>query len=149
MTIQEYLSLIEKKFHYLFSDFGFKLSYAKEFRSGNNSIGLESENFRIFFQQERGGFSIWIGTLNSSFDNENDGWISIYNLMVFLLNREIDWKILEKSPYQERVDNMFTITANEFAPLCKQVVEMFKSPENVAQWKPDYDQFIKNIVNRN
>lgn len=148
MSIQEFISMIEQKFPYLFDEHGFRVIYTKEFRSDHSSVGLESSQFRMLFQQERGGFGIFVGTLDAPFDDEMNGWVNIYSLMTYLLKREIDWSILDRSPYSEQADIMFSITAREFAPLCKQIAQMFASSDVVAQWKPVYDRYVNEEVKK-
>jgi hypothetical protein len=148
MLIQEFTSMIKKHFNYLFDDYGFQVTYTKEFCSDHSSVGLESSHFRMLFHQERGGFSILVGTLDAPFDSEMNGWVSIYNLMAYLLKREIDWSMLDNIPYSERVNIMLAVTAKEFAPLCRQTAQMFASSEVVAQWKPAYERYVNREENQ-
>jgi hypothetical protein len=146
MTVQEYLMVINEKFPYLFKDYGFKVIYTNEFRPDHNVIGIESELFRILFEQERGGFTIFVGMSDASFDDKKAGWVNLHSLMIYLLKREIDWSPLDKAPYSEQMDIMFSITAKEFAALYQQIAEMFRSHHVTAQWKPAYDQYLRERI---
>ncbi|WKZ35536.1 MAG: hypothetical protein QY332_18150 [Anaerolineales bacterium] len=146
MSIQEYLLKIKEKFPYLFDVYGFRIAYTKEFRFDHYSIGLESDMLRLLFEQERGGWGIFVGKLDASFDHKKNNWVNIYSLLPYLLKREVDWSTLSKYPYLEQVDVMLSLTARELAPLFSQIVEMFRSPDTIAQWKPAYDQYVKDKI---
>jgi hypothetical protein len=146
MTIEEYLMVINAKFPYLFKDHGFRVIYTKEFRPDHNVIGVGSASFRILFEQERGGFSVFVGTSDASFDEKKTDWVNLHSLIIYLLKREIDWSPLDKAPYPEQMDIMFSITAKELASLYKQVAEMFRSRHEMAQWKPAYDQYLRERI---
>lgn len=148
MTIQEYLVMIQKNFAYLFKERGFKVAFTKEIRVDHNTIGLESNDFRMLFEQERGSFSIFIGGHNAPFYDNDAEWVSLFNLLDFLLENKINWSVLEKYSYLEKTEIMFSMTAKEFMPLYSKAAQMFSSPNTIAQWTPSFNEYIREKVKK-
>jgi hypothetical protein len=145
-SIDEYSRLIQERFPYLFKEYGFRISYSKEYRLGYGwfRIGLESKKCRILFAREQGGGIMFLGAADAPFNNEDDTrWVPMLNLLAYLLNKQWDWRFLDGLPQDERVTTWLAFNAKELEPMCEQVIEMFRSTEVVAEWKPKYDEFIQ------
>ncbi len=148
MLIQDFLHVIEKCFDYLFKEQGFKIVYTKEYYPDRHDIGIESGFFRILFEQEKDRSSIFVGTLDSPFEDDNQDWVSIYNLMSFILNKDPDWSILDRHPYSEQIALIFSITSQQFKPLVSQIASMFNPSSKLDEWMPLFKAHVKEKVKK-
>ncbi len=148
MLLEESVMLIKKFFSFLFEKHNFHAVFVKEFRPDHYSIGLEANNCKILFYRELSGWNMFIGGSTAKFENEIGEWVLFENLMFYLIKKEIDRSYLAGKLYDERVIASLRDTAKEFEPLSKQIIEMFRSPQVVAQWRPEYDKLIHEETQR-
>ena len=94
MSIEDDLIKIQNKFSFLFNEYRFRIVFSKQFRIDHYSIGLESNICRILFYRELGGWNMFIGMLDATYDSEVGGWINTDILLTFIQKREIDWSAL-------------------------------------------------------
>lgn len=142
MTFEEYIKLIMKEYSYLFSRYKFKVVHREEYRPGYFSVGLESDVCRILFAGEQGGGVMYLGTLDAPFRYEDDPkWVLALNLLSYLLKKEWDWSFLKGKSSSEQIVAWESFMAKEFEPVSARILDMFRSPETVAQWRPTYDEY--------
>ena len=146
MTIKEYLILIKKTFPYLFKKYEFKVVYSEEYRPGYGwfKIGLESKTCRILFVREQGGGIMFLGPIDAPFNNEDDDrWVVALTLLAYLLKKKWDWRFLDKLHPKDSAFAWLSYNARELEPFCGQVLEMFRSSEIIAEWKPAYKKYLR------
>ncbi len=142
MTLEEYVKLIMKEYSYLFSRYRFKVVHKEEYRPGYFSIGLESDVCRILFAGEQGGGVMYLGTIDAPFRYEDHPkWVLVLNLLSYLLQKEWDWSFLKEKSPSERTAAWESFMAKEFEPVSAQILDMFRSPEVVAHWRPVYEEY--------
>ena len=145
MTIEEYVILIQKKFSYLFNDYGFDIVYKDEYRSGYGwfRIGLESKSTRILFEREQGGGTVFLGSTTSTFNHDtNLQWVNMASILTYLLKEEWDWSFADRFSYKERPSVVLSFYSEKLQPMCEQIFKMFESQESIAKWKPEYEKYL-------
>ncbi len=161
MQIEEYIQIAKEEFPYLFEEYGVKVVFKEEGEGrdwGRDAFGLESDMYkmRIFFSQRGGGNRIFFGPLSASFYVDDPypkefgipyEWVGLPNLLWYLNRQDIDWSELEqaikKDPRGKDWDRVsFRLQSRLLRPHCPRILEMFSSPEAIAAWKPQHDEFI-------
>lgn len=147
MTLEEYTTLIQKKFAYLFKDYGFQIVHKEKYRPGYDwfRVGLESKSIRVLFEREQGGGTVFLGSTTSSFSHESNlQWVNLSSILIYLLKEKWDWSFSEEIPYKERPSAILSFYAEKLQPMCEQVLKMFKSQEAIEKWKPDYEKYLND-----
>ena len=154
MSLDEFRSLIEKHFTFLFGPFGGRISHSRVRNASyeDYSVGIDAPGFRVIFQKEEGGFPVFVGPPDAPFDNQEDwlskgNWVNIHGLLRYLTGKKTDWTELETMPFEERVTKVYSVTAETLAPLCPRIAEMFSSPQALSLWKPGYDSYVRERLN--
>ncbi len=160
MLVEEYIQIAKDEFPYLFDEYGFKVvhTYQGEGRDrGRNAFGLESDMYkmRILFSRRGGGNIIYFGPMSASFYDDPSSytsgvpyyeWVDIARLLVYLNRQHIDWSELERAREKDRKEKSqmrlsFKLQSRLLKPHCPRILEMFSSPEAIAAWKPQHDEF--------
>ncbi len=153
MDIDAYIQLIKDLFPFLFSDYGFVISYKLAYRPDQDwyAVGLESAANRVLFVREQGGGSMAIGHCASPFGNNptiGGQWFQAMSLLGFLLQKEWDWSFLKDLPLKDLPRSSMAFSAKEMRPYFGKMLEMVRSPEAISKWKPEFDRYLEESVKK-
>lgn len=88
---------------------------------------------------------MFFGSLLAPFDNEDDQqWFITHNLLAYFAGKKIDSESIKNVPYKDRMSASLTLVGKELEPYCSQLIEKFRSPDDVEQWKPELIQYLRN-----
>ena len=146
MLIKEYIEIIQDEFPYLFTLYGFKVTYSEQVKPYECRVGVESETCRMLFVRERGEGVIFLGHLTVGFYNEdNDEWMSLVGMINYLTRKKIDWSLINEYRDEERIRPGMRLVSQKFEPLCAEMLEMFDTNEKISTWKPKYKQYKREM----
>jgi len=153
MKIEEYTTIIQHAFFYLFAEYGFQVMYRKVYGPAADwyRVGLESQTHpaRFLFERERGAGVIFLGPLSAPFDEVSDSqWILLMNLLGYILKKEWDWSFAEQSFETERPSIVLSFCADQLYPVYAQILDMVKSQDAIARWRPAYEQYLEQKIQR-
>jgi len=148
MLVEEYIQIIEEEFSYLFTRYGFSVTYSEQVKRYRYRAGIESKICKMLFVREQGAGLIYLGPLSAPFLNEySNQWIEIANLLMYLTHQRINWDMVNDYEGEARIRPIMKLIADKLEPFCNKVFEMFSSNEMIATWKPKYEQYIDQIFN--
>ncbi len=130
--------LVQDKFSYLFSEYGFKLLESKEVRTSRTYyIIAESTECRILFTYEA-NWGIFFGELGTAYTPSWSGWIAEYSIFKFLGSdlpisspQKNHTRIYQHSFKAERLG----VLAKAVKKDMKQIIALFKLPDVIAKLK--------------
>ncbi len=147
MLVEEYIQIAKEEFPYLFNEYGFKVvhTYQGEGRDrGRYAFGIESDLYkmRIFFSRQVASGIIYFGPSSALFFDQHFEWVDIANLLWYLNRQKIDWSEVLRYQEEDSIRPDFRLQSRLLKPHCPKIFEMFSSPEAIAAWKPQHDEFI-------
>ena len=130
------VDLIQRKFSYLFDEYGFQLVEAREFRPLiTYYVIVESNTCRILFVHEA-NWDILFGEPGRLYEGSLKGWVPVSSLFLFLLGelpprltQQTETHFVKDNYHAERLDAL----ADELRLILPRVIDTFKSPEVVLR----------------
>jgi hypothetical protein len=135
--------LIKKYFLYLFSEYGYRITYSREFPYDNIGVGLESNVNRILFCREGGGWNIHFGFPDAPFElwSSND-WFLVDNIIGLIDNRDIIYPSYRGLPINDTIEKRLSFESVLLQSHIGQIIKLFQPPSDINQLKTSYRQFL-------
>jgi len=149
MVLSDLVSLAQTLFPYLFERYGFKLVHSREgskTQYRRYEVGVQSSMRIAFLYEDPSVAAVVLGTKQDDFDKVGE-WVDARRLLDYIQKGPLRWK----PPHEAGVDYVrasFSTLAMELEPSMPKVLEMFRSAENVADWRSGFDDYVSAEIAR-